>query len=105
MNECAFTHTIIPSSCVSLTSYNERTRFVFAETMPYYSTVKLKAISDRKAANRPTTTLLQVRSGMTFLAHATRSPLEGGTLSNSALGATQLFALFFIHSFPNYIKG
>ena len=42
--------------------------------MPYYSTVKLKAISDRKAANRPTTTLLQVRSGMTFLAHATRSP-------------------------------
>ena len=51
--------------------------------MPYYSTVKLKAISDRKAANRPTTTLLQVRSGMTFLAHATRSPpsnIEGGTL-------------------------
>merc|ERR1711865_1302853 len=102
MNECAFTHTIIPSSCVSLTSYNEHARFVFAGTMPYYSTVKLKAISDRKAANRPTTTLLQVRSGMTFLAHATRSPLsniEGGTLSNSALGATQLFASFYIIRF------
>ena len=44
---------------------------------------------------------------MTFLAHATRSPLsdiEGGTLSNSALGATQLFALFLYYSFPNDIE-
>ena len=70
--------------------------------MPYYSTVKLKAISDRKAANRPTTTLLQVRSGMTFLAHATRSPLsniEGGTLVK--LCSWSDTAVLFLYSFPN----
>ena len=67
--------------------------------MPYYSTVKLKAISDRKAANRPTTTLLQVRSGMTFLAHATRSPLsniEGGTLVKLCSWSDTAVCFFFV---------
>ena len=75
--------------------------------MPYYSTVKLKAISDRKAANRPTTTLLQVRSGMTFLAHATRSPLsniEGGTLVKLCSWSDTAVCSFFVHSFPNGIN-